>query len=77
LEKREITYTFEIPFKTFNILKMNMHVPGNYMKYVAPESELIEFQVEINFLGDSTTQTSTQAQFNFEEGGLGDGGDLL
>lgn len=56
---------------------MNMQVPGKNMTYVAPESELIEFQVEINFLGDSTTQTSTQAQFNFEEGGLGDGGDLL
>lgn len=55
---------------------MKTRIPGNVMTYVAPESELIEFQVEINFLGDSTQQTDVQTKFQFEEGGLGDGGEL-
>ena len=38
---------------------MNMQVPGKNMTYVAPESELIEFQVENNFLGSENKSFSS------------------
>ena len=36
-----------------------MQVPGKNMTYVAPESELIEFQVENNFLGSENKSFSS------------------
>ena len=38
---------------------MKTRIPGNVMTYVAPESEIIEFQVENNFLGTETKSLSS------------------
>ena len=45
--------------------------------YEAPESEVLVFQVECNFLTDSP-QTSADygGNYHLEDGGLGDGGDI-
>ena len=45
--------------------------------YEAPESEVLVFQVECNFLTDSPqTQQDYHGNFNLEDDGLGNGGEL-
>lgn len=56
-----------------------MRVLNKNMAYHAPQSELIEIQVESNFMGGSST-TSFSASFKFEDGDKGrveEGSELL
>lgn len=50
-------------------------VSRNFGKaYEAPESEVLVFQVERNFLGES--QLDYSGNYHLEDGGLGDGGNI-
>lgn len=54
-----------------------MHIPIHSVTYIAPQSEIIEVQIEHNFMGSGDPdKKSFRASFSFEEGGVGDGGDL-
>ncbi len=44
--------------------------------YEAPESEVLVFRVERNFLTDSQTRVDYHGSYNLESGGLQDGHEL-
>lgn len=52
---------------------MNRLTKRNF--YVAPQSEIIEFQLEANFLG-STSSRSYSTSARIQDSGVEDGGDI-
>ena len=53
---------------------MERQVPGKGMAYLAPQSEVLVFQVERRFLTDSNMDYSRS--YHLEDGGLKPGGDI-
>lgn len=70
---RGIARKFEpLVIKIFN----NMVSSKSGKTYEAPESEVLVFRVERNFLTDSQTPVDYHGNYHLEDGGLGNGGDI-
>ena len=70
---RGIARKFEpLVIKIFN----NMVSSKSGKTYEAPESEVLVFRVERNFLTDSQTPVDYHGSYNLESGGLQDGHEL-